>query len=178
MLTTGFLLVLVAALVAALTAILAFRKLAAPKEAHPISPAWIDELSVARYQPMHRLLDNADIEDLRSEPGFRPKLAAQVRRERIRIFRIYLKRLNADFASVCMAVKLVLLQSDIDRPDLAATLLRSQFRFAGGLALVYARLALYQIGIGKVEVGGLLRLFDGMRIELRSLTPDSAAWGS
>jgi len=158
--------------------VFALRRVASPKATHPITPRWIDELSLERYQPMLRLLNSEDLEFLRSQPGFRPEMATRLRHQRCQIFRHYLKELNADFACICMALKMVMLQAEVDRPDLAAQLLRSQALFAGRMLSIQAQVAMYQVGIGRVEIGGLLNVFDGMRLELRSLVPDSAVWGS
>jgi len=157
---------------------LAFRTVASPKSAHPITAEWVEELSIDRYRPMLRLLDDRDVRALIRKPGIPQERIAQFRHERCRIFQKYLKRLRADFASVCLALKVVMLQSNVDRPDLAATLLRAQFRFALGMVSVQARLILFELGIGSVDVTGLFTLFDSMRLELRSLTPESAVWGS
>ncbi len=157
---------------------LALRKIASPKQAHPITPEWIEELSLDRYKPMLRMLDDADLEALQAEPTFGPAAVAEFRRERARIFRIYLKRLNADFASVCLAVKLIMLQAEVDRPDLGSFLLRSQVRFALGMVLVQIRLAVYELGVGTVDITPLITLFNAMRFELRVMAPESAVWGS
>lgn len=157
---------------------LALRKVASPKSAHPVTPEWIEELSLDRYKPMLRLLDEAEIEALRGQPGFSSRRIAEFRKERIRIFRSYLQRLNADFACICMALKVVMLQSNLDRPDLSSLLLRNQIRFAAGMLLVHARLAFYQLGIGAVDINPLVSLFDAMRFELRQMVPESAVWGS
>lgn len=163
---------------AGLAVALALRKVASPKMAHPVTAEWIEELSVEQYRPMLRLLDRADHQFLRDQRDFEVRNLDEFRRERIGIFREYLKRLNADFASVCMALKIVMLQSETDRPDLATTLLQAQVRFAAGMVVVQARLVLYEIGIGDVEIGGLLSLFDSMRLQLRQMVPESAVWGS
>ena len=157
---------------------LALRKATSPKAAHPVTAAWIEELSIDRYRPMLRLLDTEDREFMQNRTGLGKGEFARFRRERSRIFRSYLLGLNADFAAVCMALKVVMIQAEIDRPDLASRLLRNQVRFAAGMVLVQARLALYECGIGSVDVLGLLRLFDCLRLELRSLAPESAVWGS
>ena len=157
---------------------LALRRVVSPKAAHPVTPQWIDELSAERDRPMLRLLDRADLEFLRAQPNLKPQRIAEFRRERCRNFRSYLKQLNTDFACVCMALKVVMLQAEVDRPDLASILLRSQVRFAAGMVLAQARLALYELGIGHVDVTNLLTLFDSMRLELRQLVPESAVWGS
>jgi hypothetical protein len=155
---------------------LAIRKVASPKNSHPVTAEWIEELSVSRYQPMLQLLDEREVRALERQ-GAEPDRVAQFRCERTRIFREYLKRLHGDFASICLALKVVMLQSAIDRPDLAATLVRARIGFAKGIISVQAHLVLYELGIGNVDVRSLLTLFDTMRLELRGLTPESAVWG-
>ena len=78
------------------------------------------------------------------------------------------------FRSVCTAVKVLMLQSQLDRPDLASVLVRNQAAFALGLATVNVRLILYRWGLGGVDVSVLLKTFDTMRLELRSLAPSAA----
>jgi hypothetical protein len=154
------------------------RRVAFPKAALPITTAWIDELSPDRYRPMMRLLDSGDLEFLRSQAGVTPNMIRRFRRQRCRIFRSYLGQLNTDFTCVCMAITVVMLQSETDRPDLASKLIRSRVHFAWCLIAAQTRLALYEIGIGSIDAACLLNLFDGMRIELRSLVPASAVWGA
>jgi hypothetical protein len=131
----------------------------------------IADISTERYRPMMRLLDGSDRAFLESHPHATPKMAAKLRKEHCRAFRSYLGSLQNDFQAVCWAVKALMLQSQTDRPDLAALLLRTQVAFACGLLKVQARVALYSFGIGTVSVGDLLKQFDGMRLELRNLTP-------
>ncbi len=169
---------IVACLAVAAAMVFALRRVASPKAAHPITARWIDELSLDRYRPMLRLLNNDDLEFLRSQPGYRSQMAARLRRQRCQIFRHYLKELNADFSCIAMALKMVMLQAEVDRPDLAFQLLRSQAMFAAYMVSVQFQLALYQAGVGRVRTAGLLGVFDGMRLELRSLVPESAVWGS
>lgn len=137
----------------------------------PVTAEWIAELSVDRFQPMKRLLAADDFDQCRLRPDYTPKLAADFRRERCRIFRGYLRCLQADFQRVSMALRIVMVQSRYDRPDLAAALVRSQRQFALGLMLVHCRLALYQFGLAGVDVADLLKVFDTARMELRSLVP-------
>jgi hypothetical protein len=139
---------------------------------------WLEKLSPERYKPMVRLLNRQDLDFLRSQPGFTRKMERGFRRQRCEIFRGYLRQLEGDFQQVCTALKLVMVQSNADRPDLAATLLRQQMWFKAGMLAVHFRLLLHGHGIGTVEVAGLLKLFDGMRLELRSLVPASAVWGA
>ena len=132
---------------------------------------WINELSTDRYRPMMRLLDSDDIEFLRSQPGYTPQMESRLRAQRCQIFRGYLRCLNLDFQRVATALKVVMTQSEHDRPDLAAALIHHQLQFALGMQMVRCRLLLYQLGVGRVDVTSLLRTFDLMRIELGSMVP-------
>ena len=40
---------------------------------------WIDELSIDRYRPMQRLLDTAELDFLRAQPGFNPQMESRLR---------------------------------------------------------------------------------------------------
>jgi len=137
----------------------------------PVTPEWIDELSIERYQPMMRLLDVRDLEFLRAQPGFTQQMVRNLRAQRCQIFSGYLRCLSADFARVCSALRVFMVQSRHDRPDLASTLIRSQVQFACGLVSVRFRVFLYRWGLCSIDVRGLVQIFDGMRLELRSLVP-------
>lgn len=166
-------LILLAAMIACLAVSLTviYRRIVTGGASLPVTAQWIEELSVDRFQPMKRLLAADDLDQCRSRPDYTPELFAKFRRERCRIFRGYLRCLQADFQRVSMALRIVMVQSRYDRPDLAAALMRSQRQFALGLMLVHCRLALYQWGLAGVDVADLLKVFDTARMELRSLVP-------
>jgi hypothetical protein len=63
-------------------------------------------------------------------------------------------------------------------PDLASTLVRSQVAFAAGMLAVQVRLTFYACGVGTPNVADLLKLFNGMRIELRTLVPAAMPVGA
>jgi len=141
----------------------------------PVDSQWIAELSVDRYQPMLRLLDEGanDLKFLRSQPGFNSRMEAKLRAQHCQIFRGYLRGLETDFRRVCTAVKLLMLQSELDRPDLASVLMQQQASFALAMAVVKVRLVLYQWGVASVDVSGLVKRFDAMRLELWNLAPSA-----
>jgi len=154
-----------------LTVAMLFRKLNSRGSCLPVTAEWIEALSVERYGPMMRLLDGRDVAFLRSQPGVTPAMALNLRVQRCRVFRGYLGCLSDDFSRVCTALKLVMLDSGLDRPDLASVLLHHQLQFAYGMLLVHFRLFLYRWGIGSVDGAGLVKLFDAMRLELQSIVP-------
>lgn len=139
----------------------------------PVTSEWIDDLSLDRYRPMLRMLDGGDIAFLRNQPGFTPAMAKKLRAQRTKIFRGYLRSLETDFGRVCAAIKVIMLQSKHDRPELAEALIRQQVTFACAMLSVRAHLFLYSMGVCGVEVSKLVKTFDSMRLELRTLIPTS-----
>jgi len=163
---------------AAVVAVLARRLASTATTSLPLTAEWIDELSIERYRPMMHLLDAGDVEFLRSQPGFTPAMAAKLRAERCQVFRGYLRCLRADFQRVCAALKLLMVHSRYDRPDLASVLIHQQVMFECGMVLVGFRLFLYRWGVCGVDVTDLVKIFDVMRLELRRLVPATAAVGA
>jgi hypothetical protein len=157
----------------ALVSVLAYliRKVGFGSNGLPVTSEWIDDLSLDRYRPMVRMLDGGDIAFLRSQPGFTPDMAKKLRAQRTQIFRGYLRNLEIDFGRVCSAIKVVMLQSKHDRPELAEALVREQVTFACAMLSVRVRVFLYSRGICGVEVSKLVKIFDSMRVELRTVVP-------
>jgi hypothetical protein len=162
-------LVAAVAVLAALVAVLL--KAASQKAPLPATADWIDEVSVERYRPMLRLLEEDDFEFVRSRPGSTPQIVAQLRRQRCQIFRGYLESLRCDFGRVSTALRLVMVQAGHDRPDLARTVVRAHVAFTFGIVAVQVRLALYSWGLGSVSAASVLGVFDNLRRELRTLVP-------
>lgn len=152
-----------------------FRRLIAGPKSLPVSVDWINDLSVARYRPMERLLSDEDYRFLASEPGFDKKLMRRIRAERRKVFRGYLGCLSRDFSMVGAALRLMMMYSSQDRSDLARILYRQQALFAVGMLGVQWRLALHTCGLGTVDVRGLVSAMECMRLELRQMIPDGAS---
>ena len=154
-----------------------FRRFGSPQQ-FPVTVEWIDELSVERYRPMLRLLNQEDVHFLRTQPGFTKQMATKFRIQRCQLFQEYLRHLDNDFRRICSALKVLMVQSKQDRPDLASLLLRNQITFTYRMMMVQARLVCYRHGFGNVDVTGLVKLFDGMRLELRTLVPAELGAGA
>jgi hypothetical protein len=151
--------------------ILLIRTMSGSGHSLPVTAEWINDLNTEQYRPMMRLLDSADIEFLRSQPGYTREMETKLRQQRCQVFRGYLRCLNSDFQRVCMALKLVMAQSEQDRPDLAGVLMHQQLLFATGMISLQCRLVLYRYGVCHVDASGMVRAFDQMRAELCTLVP-------
>jgi hypothetical protein len=144
----------------------------APPHRLPATAAWIDDLSVERYHPMLHLLSPSDLQVLRTQPGFTPRVARTFRLQRCQLFKEYLRYLENDFEHICMALKVLMVRHD--RPDLVSVLVLNRMTFASIMVMVQFQLVCYRYGVGAGDTTGLLRLlklFDGMRLELRTLVP-------
>jgi hypothetical protein len=152
-----------------------FRRLIAGPKSLPVSVDWINDLSVARYRPMERLLSEEDIGFLASQPGFDKRMLRRIRSERRRVFRGYLACLSRDFSLVGTALRMMMMYSAQDRGDLAGILYKQQALFAFGMLAVQWRLVLHACGLGTVDVRGLVRAMEFMRMELRQMIPAEGA---
>ena len=123
-----------------------------------------------RYRPMLRLLSDADLQYLPAA-GLRRTMRAQ---RRI-LFRAYLRCLMRDYARLLAGVRMAMVQSGVDRPDLSRALARNRFFFAVAICRVEYRLTLHAAGIGHVEINGLVEALEALRRQISVLTPVAQA---
>lgn len=84
-----------------------------------------DEIfSPTRYRVMELLLNDADRDYLCSQPGWNDRKERRYRKARIKIFRGYVHQLSDDFNKICKAIKILIVASEVDRPDLAGLLMK------------------------------------------------------
>jgi len=124
-----------------------------------------------RYKPMMRLLSDEDLDFAGSQPILREKLRAR-RRE---LFRGYLRCLVRDYARLLQGVRSIMVESGVDRPDLAKALAKNRVRFALALCSIELHLQLHALGIGKVDVSGLVDALDALRGAVGAMTPATGA---
>jgi hypothetical protein len=115
---------------------------------------------------MFRLLGERDMRFLLSQPGATPGLVRRVRRQRCQIFRGYLRCLERDFRLTCDALTMVMVQSQCERRDILRTVATSRVKFFFGMLRVRYRLLLYRWNVGREPVAQLVRLFEGVQLEL------------
>jgi len=151
--------------------LLVFRKLRAQDHSQPITAQWVFGFSSETYRPLERLLNEEDFRFLLSQPGFDRKAVARLRTERRRIVKRYLSNIRHDFDRVCSAIHVLMLQSQQDRPDLAAILVKQKAVFGLALAAVHFRLVLHAWGLAAVDVRELVSTLEKMRLQMRQLVP-------
>jgi len=153
------------------------RKLATHKRSTGYDPQWLEDFSISKYRPMLRLLSEDDYEFLASQAGYQGKIASQLRMERRKVFRAYLRNLVRDFHRLQQVAKMMALYSSQDRPDFTAALLKQRVTFSLAVAAVRVRLVLHTVGIGAVDVRNLIGSLDHMRLKVETMMPESGHAG-
>ncbi|MBK7928405.1 MAG: hypothetical protein IPJ98_13195 [Bryobacterales bacterium] len=99
------------------------------------------------YRPLVRLLSADDYVFLQRLPGYQPVIASQLRRERRRIQRRFLKRLEADFTQLHLVARTLVRDQEHDRPELVLALVRTGAEFRWNLFRIRLGLALEPLGL-------------------------------
>jgi hypothetical protein len=123
-----------------------------------------------RNYPVSRLLDPADFEYLRRR-GVSEANVRKLRAERRNIFRLCLRSLAMDFNRVQGALKIMLVQSTHDRPELATLLATQRVLFYRNLLLVEAWLVLHACGFDQMPAIDVLQPLQIIQAQLRQLAP-------
>lgn len=128
-------------------------------------------LAADRYRPMLRLLSDDDLEFVSGNSKLRHSLRAR-RRE---LFRGYLRCLTRDYGRLLAGLRLAVIQSGSDRPDLFRALAKNRMLFALAICKIELRLAIHATGIGSVEISGLVEALEALRTQVQVLSTFSAA---
>lgn len=139
-----------------------------------ITPEWLETFSITAYYPMQRLLSDEDFHFLVRQPGFDLSLYRKLRRERLLIFRQYLKRLISDFNRLHMAARVLIVRGQEDQSDLMMRLFKLKMRFS--LAVMQSELSYFccRVGIGTLAVRSIIARLEEMSAELTNLAASEA----
>jgi hypothetical protein len=123
---------------------------------------------------MARLLSDHDLDFLKAQPGFRPEIGKKFRRERRRIFRLYLQELARDFHRLHAHARAVVASLPAEHSALVGVLLRGQLRFWYEIASLEMRLTFSEVGVS-VDARALVEAIGAMHAEIKRLSAPQAA---
>ena len=146
-----------------------FARLLARDRVAPLPDDWEDIFSPSRYKAMERLLEETDYDYVAALRRGNKRLDQALRGRRIRIFRSYVNCLAQDFTRICKAIRKLMVDSDVDRPDLAGLLMKQHFVFTLAILHIEFNLVLYSFGIGTPDGRALVNSLDTMYGQLRTL---------
>lgn len=132
------------------------------------------EFSLARYAPMENLLSKDELEFLASQPGYRPEIGTKFKRDRKRIFRLYLRELSADFHRLHADARKAVSDAGPEHAELVGILLRQQAAFWLAIAGIELRLLLGPV-TGGIDARGLIESIETMRIDLARFAVPAAS---
>jgi hypothetical protein len=127
-------------------------------------------VSAERYRPMLRLLSDEDINFVAANNALHRTLKSRRRK----LFRSYLHCLTRDYGYLLAGIRSAMAGSAADRPDLARALAKNRALFALAVYKVEFRLALHSLGVGKVDISGLVEAFEGLRAQVTVLSAAAA----
>ena len=125
---------------------------------------------------MAALLADDDLAFLQVQPGYRAAMGARWKRERRRLFRLYLQELKSDFRRLHAQAREMVAQSGAESAGLVEVLMKQQVIFLRATSALEFRLALQAMGIGKVDVAPFMQIIEAMRVDLaQRIEPLTAA---
>jgi hypothetical protein len=131
--------------------------------------------SLARYEPMGRLMCDEDLEFLKAQPGYTPEIGREFSRERRRIFRQYLRELAGDFHRLHAHARVAVASLSAEHAPLVGMLFRRQIRFRYEMAAIELRLSLSWLGKGSLDARGLIEALASMQAEVGRVAAPSLA---
>src|SRR5579872_1045130 len=135
---------------------LIFKRLISQNPYMSASDVLQEPFSPSHYTTMRRLLDFSDESFLRTA-GWSQASIRKFRKSRITIFRAYLNQLSYDFRRISNALKLLMVCSKVDRPDLWRLLAKQRLTFTFAMLSVKCRLVLFQFGWSQVDAHDLVQ---------------------
>jgi hypothetical protein len=105
--------------------------------------------SLDRYQPMGRLMAEDDLVFLKSQPGYRAEMGERWKRERRRIFRLYLAELKADFRRLHAQARELVAASGADSAGLVEVLMKQQLTFLMATTALEFRLETMRVDLAQ-----------------------------
>jgi hypothetical protein len=126
----------------------------------------LPEFSLSRYQPMTQLMAGDDLHFFSQQSGVTRAQQQSFKRNRRRIFRLFLRELADDFHVLHCKAREIVADSPEGSGALIGSLLRLQINFWRFLALVEMQLVLDQIGLGTVDSRRLLETINSLHVSI------------
>lgn len=139
-------------------------------DADEITSEWLESFSPSSYYPMQGLLAQEDFRFLSRQPGFDLSLYKKLRRDRLQIFRQYLRRLVVDFNRLHTAARILLANGQEDQSHLVSQLIWLKVRFS--LAVIQAEYSylLCCIGFRSLAARSMIMRLEEMTAQLSSIS--------
>ena len=146
-----------------------------PTALEEVTPEWLAQFSPSTYYPMQSLLAQDDFRFLARQPGFDDTLCRKLRRERMLIFRQYLRRLICDFNRLHTVARMLVANSPTDQSHMVPRLFSLKLRFTMSVLQAESSYFLCRIGSQALAARRVVTALEDMTRELQSLSAAPAA---
>lgn len=146
-----------------------------PCSFNEIPREWLEEFTPSSYYPMRRLLSDEDFQFLARQPGFDSSLYRKLKRERLLIFRQYLRRLILDFNRLYTVTRTLISQQEEDHSDMAVKLMKLRVRFMFSVLSAECSYVLCWMGVKTMVATAMLARFEEMSAEFVRVAQPQAA---
>jgi hypothetical protein len=119
---------------------------------------------------MHVLLCEEDFSFLSRQPGFDLVLYKKFRRERLRIFRQYMKTLVADYNRLHTAARVLIASTSQDQSDSMARLIRLRMTFIGVVCHAEVNYLLCCVGLRTLAVRALVLRLEELSSQVAAIS--------
>ncbi len=140
-----------------------------------ITPEWRETFSPLSYHPMLGLLSTEDFVFLSRQPGFDLSLYRKLRRDRLHIFRGYLRRSIIDFNRLHLVARLALANSPEDASGLLGKLIRLKIRFSIAVLHAEASYLLCCLGFRFLAARAVILRLEEMSAQLSAISAGQLA---
>lgn len=131
-----------------------------------ITSEWLESFSAASYYPMQGLLSTEDFVFLARQPGFDLSLYRKLRRERLYIFRGYLRRAIVDFQRLHYVARLAIAKAPQDGSDLVGKLIWLKLRFSVAVLHAHASYLISCLGFRFLAARAVILRLEEMGAQL------------
>jgi len=114
-------------------------------------------------------LDSESFSFLVEHPALSRIYVRELRRERRKVLREYLRSLQCDFDKTCAAIRAAMVESADDRPDLARAILKQQLLFRVGLLRAECSIILEALGLVVVDFDDVIDALGLIRLKVSGL---------
>ena len=144
-------------------------RLVQPCRVNEIAPDWLDRFNPSTYYPMRALLAHDDFRFLASQPGFDLSLYRKLRRDRMVIFRQYLRCMIGDFNRLHSLARLLIAHSQSDQSALVSRLFFLRLRFSASVLQAEISYLFCYLGFHTLAVQQTIDALEDMNRELHSI---------
>jgi hypothetical protein len=119
---------------------------------------------------MENLLSAEDFDFLSRQPGFDLALYRKLRQERLQIFRMYLRRMIADFSRLHFVARLIVAHAADDQSGILKRLLWLKLRFSASVLRAEFSYHLCRFGVGSLPARALITRLQDMSAQIGAIS--------